>query len=150
MEEGYCLPTYAPPPTTAYLDNNPKTILGTAKPSITACPPSALLHLGRAMSDGERKYGLMNWREKMVSTSVYVDAAFRHLMAFWDGENTAPDSGVHHLGHVMACCAIVIDAMEQGNLNDNRPLPGKFPELVKQFTQLAGEAAKVPASIGAQ
>lgn len=118
-----------------YPDDNPKTILGEAKPPITPCPPSALLHLGRAMADGKRKYGSMNWRDKRVSSNVYVDAAFRHLMAWWDGEEEAEDSGVHHLGHVMACMAILLDALSVGNLNDNRPTPGKFPELVKQYTQ---------------
>lgn len=118
-----------------YPDNNPKTVLGTKKPSITAVPPAALIHLGRAMSDGRKKYGLMNWREKRVSTSVYVDAAFRHLMAYWDGEDEARDSRVHHLGHVMACMAIILDAEATGNLNDDRPIPGMFAELVEKYTK---------------
>jgi len=105
----------------AYPDNNPKTVLGVAKPPLHAIPPVALLVLGQAMANGERKYGLTNWREKSVSSSVYYDAALRHAFAWWDGENVAPDSLVHHLGHVMACCAIVIDALHQGTLNDDRP-----------------------------
>lgn len=119
----------------SYPDDNPKTVIGLTKPPLHAIPPVALLHLGGAMSDGERKYGLMNWREKTVSSSVYYDAALRHLLAWWDGENKASDSGIHHLGHVMACCAILLDAASTGKLNDNRPTPGKFAETVHDMTK---------------
>jgi hypothetical protein len=72
----------------------------------------------------------MNWRERDVSSSVYYDAAFRHLMSWWDGEDRAPDSKVHHLAHVMACCAILIDAEINGNLHDDRPTPGPVAEMI--------------------
>lgn len=119
----------------SYPDDNPKTIIGLTKPSLLAIPPVALLHLGRAMTDGKNKYGLMNWREKKVSSSIYYDAALRHLLSWWDGEEVAGDSGVDHLAHAMACCAIIIDAQSVGSLNDDRPsFPGRFAETVKEFT----------------
>lgn len=117
-----------------YPDDNPKTVLGTAKPSIAPIPPAAIIHLGRAMSDGRRKYGLMNWREKRVSSSVYYDAAMRHLMSWWDGEQVAEDSGVHHLAHAMACMAILLDAEATGNLNDDRPIPGRCADMIRALT----------------
>ena len=118
-----------------YPDDNPKTIIGLSKPSLIAIPPVALLHLGRAMTDGKNKYGLMNWREKRVSSSIYYDAALRHALAWWDGENFASDSGVHHLGHLMACAAIILDAQSVDNLNDDRPSHnGRFAEDVKAYT----------------
>jgi hypothetical protein len=124
------------------VDRNPKTIYGQAKPGVHAIPPVALLHLGRGMEDGEAKYGLTNWRENEVSASVYYDAAFRHMAAWWDGEQIAPDSGVHHLGHVMACCAILLDAEHMGKLNDDRPsVPGTFADVVKAMTRPMGERA---------
>jgi len=117
-------------------DSNPKTVFGKSKPGISAIPPVALLHLGRAMDDGEAKYGLTNWRENEVSASVYYNAAFRHLAAWWDGEQFAPDSQVHHLGHVMACCAILIDAEHMAKLNDDRPsVPGPFSRAVAEMTR---------------
>ena len=128
------LPPLQTPPN-SYPDDNPKTVLGLAKPSMSAIPPISLLHLGKAMTDGKNKYGLMNWREKKVTSSVYYDAAMRHLMAWWDGEENAPDSGVHHLGHAMACLAIVLDAQSLGKLNDDRPTPGMFAEAVKANTK---------------
>ena len=125
----------------AYPDDNPKTAIGVTKPPLHAIPPVALLHLGAAMADGERKYGLTNWREKRVSCSTYYDAALRHLLAWWDGEDIASDSGVHHLAHVMACCAILIDAEAQDTRNDDRPsVRGQTAQMIAdmQAAHLAG------------
>lgn len=121
--------------TTAYPDDNPKTVIGLTKPSMAPIPPIAILHLGKAMMDGRKKYGLMNWREKTVSATIYYDAAMRHLMSWYDGEENAQDSGVHHLGHAMACLAIVLDAQSIGKLNDDRPVKGMFAEAVAANTK---------------
>ena len=118
-----------------YPDDNPKTVFGLKKPAMSSVPPTALIHLMRAMADGRKKYGLMNWREKRVSATIYYDAAMRHLMSWYDGEKTAKDSGVHHLGHAMACLAILLDAEAVGNLNDDRPTHGVFSDLIDIFTQ---------------
>jgi hypothetical protein len=118
----------------SYPDDNPKTMHGIQKPSMFNVPTTALLHLMGAMANGAKKYGPYNWRSKNVSASIYYDAAMRHLMAWIDGEDIAEDSGVHHLGHVMACCAIILDAETQKTLNDNRPVRGKFSSLVKEMT----------------
>lgn len=119
----------------AYPDANPKTAIGTAKPSLSVVPPVGIYHMAQAMADGEQKYGLMNWREHRVSSSVYYDAAMRHLMAWHDGENQASDSGVHHLGHAMACLAIILDAESLGQLNDNRPKAGNLPAFIAANTK---------------
>lgn len=75
-----------------------------------------------AMMDGAEKYGPYNWRENDVVAHIYIDAAMRHLMAWFEGQETATDSGVHHLGHAIACCAILLDAQANNNLIDDRPL----------------------------
>lgn len=101
-------------------DDNPKTAIGQTKPGMSDVPPSALRALGEVMRLGARKYGRLNWRAKTVSSTVYYDAAMRHLMAWMDGETVDPESGQSHLAHVMACCTILIDAEAEGSLNDNR------------------------------
>lgn len=106
--------------TEGYPDGNPKTAFGMAKPSFNGIPPVALQHMGAAMQTGVDKYGLYNWREKPVTMSVYYNAALRHMFDFWDGQDVAPDSLVHHLGHVMANCAIMLDAIAQNTVNDDR------------------------------
>jgi len=118
-------------------DDNPKSALGALKPGFTSIPPVAILELGGAMDDGARKYGQMNWREKGVAVSVYINAILRHVLSFADGEDVASDSGRHHLAHVMANCAIVLDALSLGVLKDDRPVKGEFPRLVQEYTKKA-------------
>lgn len=111
----------------APLDGNPKDIQGRKKAPLHLIPAVAQVHLSRAFNDGVQKYGQANWREKGVNASVYAAAAQRHLALWYDGgEELADDSKVHHLGHAMACLAIILDAQQCGKLNDDRPdaVPG--------------------------
>ena len=105
---------------TGYPDDNPKTVFGVQKPPMSFVPPFALRALGLVMKHGADKYGRLNWRQHRVSSTVYYDAAMRHLMAWMDGEDLDPESGQPHLAHVMACCTIILDAGDRGKLNDNR------------------------------
>ena len=116
-----------------YPDGNPKTAIGAAKLPLDLVPPTAVQHLAAAFKDGGVKYGPFNWREQQVSSTVYYAAALRHLFAWFDGEDFAQDSGVHHLAHAMACMAIVLDAESVGMLNDNRPTAGKAADMQKEF-----------------
>ncbi len=100
---------------------NPKDRIGLAKVSYTKVPAIAILHTAHAMMNGSGKYGPYNWREHEVLASAYVDAAHRHLDSWWEGEEEAPDSHVHHLGHGSACNAILLDAQANGVLKDDRP-----------------------------
>jgi hypothetical protein len=85
------------------------------------------------MWDGAKKYGRYNWRSNKVVASVYADAALRHILAWYDGEECAPDSGVPHLGHAKACLGILADAIETGNLIDDRPPGGKAAALLGRW-----------------
>jgi hypothetical protein len=105
----------------SYPDDNPKTALGEAKPKMSHTPTESIRLLGQVHSMGAAKYGAFNWRKKTVSSTVYYDAAMRHLMAYFDGEDVDGESGLPHLAHVMACCSILLDASAVENLNDNRP-----------------------------
>ena len=107
------------------------------KVSFTKFPPAALAHGATAMMNGATKYGPYNWRENPVVASIYIDACMRHLFAWFDGEEVASDSGVHHLGHAMACLAILLDAQETGNLVDDRPSvnQGAYNSLVNRLNE---------------
>lgn len=127
-------------PPSGYPDGNPKTAMGAKKPDLSVVPPPALLHLATAMMNGAEKYGAFNWREKDVSTRTYVAAAQRHLLAFLDGEDYSQDTAatgapVHHLAHVMACCAIVLDAAAVGALIDNRPSRGVTGDMIERYNE---------------
>jgi hypothetical protein len=110
---------------TSLPDDNPKTAHGAQKAPMHLIPPPALLELAWAMGEGAKKYGPYNWREKHISASVYQAAALRHLMAWWQGQDTDPSSGAHHLAHAMACCAIALDSIHHGMMNDDRPVVRK-------------------------
>lgn len=115
-----------PAPTPGYADGNPKSLQGAKKFSLRYLPLSANIAVNQAFEDGAKKYGAANWREKGVATTVYVDAALRHIMQYFDGgQKLAADSGVHNLGHAMACLAIIIDAEQEGQLIDDRPYAAK-------------------------
>jgi hypothetical protein len=113
------------------VDSNLKTAAAAGKPKMSDVPPIALFALGAAMSDGARKYGTVNWRATGSTSSVFYDAMMRHLVAWYSGEDFAEDSGIHHLAHLMASCAILLDSSLHNKLNDNRPEPSVNP-LVSQ------------------
>jgi hypothetical protein len=47
-----------------------------------------------------------------------------------------PTTGIKHLAYIMANCAILLDAEEQGTLTDDRsPIPGKTAELITRMTR---------------
>ena len=114
---------------------DPKAAYGKRKPSMFAVPPIALVLLGEAMKTGMDKYGLFNWRGTEVKSSVYYDAIMRHLMEWRDGEMLDAESGLHPLAHVMACCAILIDAQEQDTLFDDRGVSGKARSVIAGLTK---------------
>lgn len=112
---------------------NPKDLLGAKKAPLSLVPSSGLIHTAMAMGNGAQKYGPYNWRDKNVQAMIYVDAAMRHLISWVDGEECAQDSGVHHLGHAAACMFILLDAIENGNLVDNRPTKGRASALIEEL-----------------
>ncbi|NVO13922.1 MAG: hypothetical protein HXX10_07785 [Rhodoplanes sp.] len=140
--------TTCPAPIAANDDTNPKDLVGDFKVDMSLLPPAASIHAAHAFMDGARKYGPYNWRTKKVRARVYLSAAKRHLDAYLDGEECAADSGVHHLGHAMACCAILLDAAETGSLVDDRPAPGAASAILRRLEatirarRLAAEAAE--------
>lgn len=112
---------------------NPKDRLGIKKVQLNLVPAASVIYQALAMEDGARKYGPYNWRAKKVIASIYVAAAERHLKAWYDGEECAADSGKPHLAHALACLGIIVDALETGNLVDDRPLPGAASKLIAKF-----------------
>ena len=114
---------------------NPKDKIGAAKVDLSLLPAAASIHGSHAMMDGAVKYGPYNWRTKKVKARIYVSAALRHLLCWLDGEEVAEDSGVHHLGHAIACAGILLDAQSTGNLVDDRPVKGSSPDVLKKLNE---------------
>lgn len=104
---------------------NNKDAAAEGKPTTHCVPSIAVLALGAAMADGESKYGKFNWRDSNVTASVFYNAMMRHLLDWNQGEDFATDSGIHHLAHLMAGCAIILDAISNDVFVDNRSKPEK-------------------------
>jgi hypothetical protein len=99
---------------------NPKDVMATTKVPLALCSPVAKAYWAVAQYLGAKKYGSWNWRAAGVLSSVYVNAAHRHLDAWWSGEEY-DEEGTHNLGAVMACIGILLDARTAGKLVDDRP-----------------------------
>ncbi len=106
---------------------NPKDLAGRSKPDLSLCTGPMLAALAAGLTDGAAKYGLCNWRERSVEARTYIAAAMRHQAQWLDGEETALDSGVHHLDHAIATLCILRDAMACGTMIDNRAPTGPAP-----------------------
>ena len=101
--------------------SNPKDAIGDTKAPLHLCSPIAMRHWALAQFAGLVKYGAWNWRTAGARTSVYVAAIKRHTDAYNSGEKYDPVDGTHHLGNIMACCAILLEAEATGLLVDDRP-----------------------------
>ena len=102
-------------------DNNPKSEFGVKKTPLSLLPPEPLRQMAEAMRSGADKYGPYNWRESGISSSIYISAAMRHILAFADGEDKDPESGLAHLAHGLTNLAILLDGQHHKCLNDDRP-----------------------------
>lgn len=118
---------------------NPKTLASSQKvPVLSVVPPASIIAQATAMRygaflapkvDGTRGYGPYNWRDQPIEAHVYIDAAMRHLMQWWDGDEyeiIRDDEGraidmVAHLASALATIGILIDAKANGTMIDDRP-----------------------------
>lgn len=124
---------------------NPKDAIGILKAPTSTVPMGVIAELGVAMLEGALKYGRHNYRAVGVRTSVYVDAAKRHIDAFWEGEDNDPDAeGLSHVTKAIACLTVLRDAQMQGKCVDDRP-PRSVPfyprlnEIVKRLIDRYGD-----------
>lgn len=104
-------------------DTNPKDAVAVAKASVTPISHAVMAEVGVAMMEGAQKYGRHNWRGSKVRTSIYIDAAMRHLMAYWEGETIDPASGMPHITKAIAGLTVLRDAQIVGTEIDDRPPP---------------------------
>lgn len=129
MSGTYSRPPIEPKPSPEYV--NPKDVeaLKLDKAPLDLLEPAADEATARAIAFGAEKYGTRNYVESPIAARVYVAAIRRHVTAWLMGEDYAPDSGVHHLGHIAANAHVAMAAIEAGTFLDDRP---KRPEHVAE------------------
>jgi hypothetical protein len=133
-------------------ETNPKDKVGVKKVSLSRVSSVVLMEMSLGMLEGDRKYGGHNYRVAGVLASVYYDATMRHLMAWWEGEDTDPASQLSHITKALSSLAVLRDAMHNKMMTDDRPpkletgwieelnakaatIIEKYPDRVEPFTQ---------------
>ena len=100
---------------------NPKDRAASARIDLSLFPPAARAYGALAFAEGDLKYGGYNYRAAGPKASIYYAADGRHMDKWFNGEDYDPKTGIHHLAYALASIAVLIDAVEQGNLDDDRP-----------------------------
>jgi len=128
-------------------DTNPKDLVGIKKVPLSCISSPVALEVGLAMLEGARKYGRHNYRVSGVAASVYYDATMRHLMQWWEGEDTDPDSGISHVTKAISSLFVLRDAMINDMLEDDRPPAVKSGWLTELNKKAAEVVEKYPDAV---
>lgn len=129
-------------------ESNPKDAVGVKKVPFSTVPAEVIADIALGMLEGARKYGRHNYRIAGVRASVYYDAALRHLMAWWEGEDIDPDSGLHHVTKALTSLTVLRDAMLNEKVTDDRPPSFLHVDWVRSANAKAEEIiAKYPVAL---
>lgn len=91
------------------------------KPRLGLFPTHAILAGGRALTYGVDKYSDYNYKKgDGLDWNRYYDALLRHLFAWIGGEEYDSESGLRHTDHIVACSAMLADAVESKIGKDTR------------------------------
>lgn len=84
-----------------------------------AMPWLALDEMAEVMTFGAQKYDLFNFRKGMKYGRLW-SAAFRHMVAWWRGEENDRETGKSHLAHALCCIGMLLEIQKLGRGEDNR------------------------------
>jgi hypothetical protein len=103
----------------AFLDPNKGMKFDQGKTEWTLLPFDAIEAIAKVMMMGAKKYERHNWLT-VDPPRRYIDAAFRHLTAWCDGERNDSESGHSHLWHVGCCIIFAIHLELAGKLSPEK------------------------------
>jgi len=84
-------------------------------------PYDAIEEIVKVMTLGAKKYNERNWEGGMKWSRI-IGALFRHVTAWYRGQDKDPETGLSHLAHA-GCCILFLIAYEKRNAGeDDRPL----------------------------
>jgi len=112
---------------------NPKDLAGSHKVGVHVVPPNVITAMALALQEGALKYGESNWREHSIHYSAYYDAVMRHMFQWFNGEDTDVDSGLPHVVKAMATLAVLVDAMHNNKVIDDRPIGINDPDWMNKM-----------------
>lgn len=73
--------------------------------------PQFVENVGKVLTFGAKKYEPNNWQKVEDPVNRYYAAALRHLIAWREGEDKDPESGLSHLAHA-ACNLMFLQYFE--------------------------------------
>ena len=73
----------------------------------------------KVLEMGAKKYAPYNWKKGMPVSEV-SESLLRHMFAFLEGEDTDPESGIDHLGHVLCNAMFLSYIMKERKQFDDR------------------------------
>ena len=82
----------------------------------TLVPWGGLEEIVKVLEFGARKYARDNWQQVEGGMQRYQAAAFRHLIAYNQGEKVDAETGLSHLAHA-GCCLLFLLSLEKQNGN---------------------------------
>lgn len=111
------------------------------KPQHGLISSTFLTVLAKVLTFGAKKYASHNWRKGFETSRLY-DSIQRHLVAWNDGEDLDPESGLPHLAHAACGLMFLTEQMEVKPELDNRYKPEEATITYKKYPELnlGGEA----------
>lgn len=89
------------------------------KAPITMIPSEAIEEMAHAFNYGAKKYTRNNFKSGIEYTRL-LDAAFRHMLAFNNNEDTDPESSRSHISHALASLAMLMYMIKNKPEMDDR------------------------------
>lgn len=89
------------------------------KAPVNLLPREGLEQIAKVLGFGAQKYDAHNWRKGM-DWSRLIAAAQRHIIAFNEGEDIDPESGLNHLAHAGCCIMFLLDYFKNHKDKDDR------------------------------
>ena len=92
---------------------------GMKQAQLAAIDPEALYALAKVAGLGASKYQIHNYR-RGYAWSLSYNAAQRHMMRFWAGEDIDPESGLPHVAHAAWHMLALLTYQREGAGTDDR------------------------------
>lgn len=83
----------------------------------TLLPWDGVEEIVKVLEFGARKYARDNWKHVDRAQSRYLAAAFRHIIAYNQGQTTDQETGLSHLAHA-GCCLLFLLSLEKNDGDD--------------------------------
>ena len=92
--------------------------------------------MGHAFAMGAEKHGPYSFRDEPIEYTELIDSLMRHTLAFLDGEDLDPESGLPHTYHILANAAMLEYTRVNAPEKDDRPKKKASVPSVKDFKKV--------------